>query len=281
MANTFWRLPIQNGDENTWAQYEEAQNKQAIGNYSSYLFDDSGTLKVTVGRIGIDDGTNKGVSVIDTETTISLAGISNGLWAKIEMSVSGAAVTFAATDIAGETDPSIIPTDFKDNWNNLKSGYYEIATKRIIGLIFKNSGGSLAGVINSFVDREGYEGVVEISAIAEMSICKIGSVLLKRSIKYEIGTIDFDTFDTAVITHSLTSGELSKVKDAHGVIYSDSGTPYAISADAGTNTGGACVQTYYASGSSAVRRETGGFFDAFGFSSTASNRGYIYLELEE
>lgn len=148
MANTFIRQAIEGADDNTWAQYEVAQNKVAIEQITSYLINDSGTLKVTVGRIGIDNNTVAGVADIDTETTISLAGVTSGIWARVLMSVSGTTVTFSAVDIAGETDPLSFPTSIDAAWDGSRSGFYSTAS-RIIGVVYKNSAGDLALIVNT------------------------------------------------------------------------------------------------------------------------------------
>lgn len=148
MANTFFRLPKENGDENTWAQYVLALEKNAIGDYTSYLYDDSGVLKLSLGRVGINNGTTSGIVLNDTITTISIAGVSNSNWAAIEMSVAGITATYTATDIAGETEEYSIPSDFTGNWDYDKNGIYITSTKRTIGVIYKNSGGTLSTIIN-------------------------------------------------------------------------------------------------------------------------------------
>jgi len=125
MANNFVRFPIEGGDQDNWADFEEAQNYSgAIGVCSCNLYDDSGTLKLTTGRIGIDDGTNTGTSIIDTVATIDMSGVSNSNWARIEMAVSGVGVTFAATDINLATDETTLPIGFTDSWSGDKGGFY-------------------------------------------------------------------------------------------------------------------------------------------------------------
>lgn len=158
MANTFFRKPIIGADNHSWAPFNDAFIKDAIGNYSSYLYDDSGILKVAKGRIGISDGTNLGISIVDTITTIALSSVSNSYWAKIEMSVSGTAVTFSAANITGETDPSSIPAVFGTAWDGEKNGYYISTNKRLIGVVWKNSSGTLNGVVNVRGNDNGYIG---------------------------------------------------------------------------------------------------------------------------
>lgn len=149
MAYTFTRRPIAGADENTWAPLEQAQNVAVLSIYTAYLFNDSGTLKVTAGNIGMNDGTNFGVSNSTTEQTISIAAVTNGNWAYVLMSVSGASVTFSAVDIAGETDSNSFPSTTVDAlWNGARGGFYS-ASNRILGVIYKGSGGTLDIVYNA------------------------------------------------------------------------------------------------------------------------------------
>lgn len=133
MANRFLREPITGGDDGSWAPYLLALTEAGgIGALTAYLYNDGGALKLSAGRIGINDGTNKGVCEMDTVQTISLAGVSDSTWAKIEVSVSGTAVTVAATEILGATRPGRI-TNLVSSYNAEKGGVYITATKRCIG----------------------------------------------------------------------------------------------------------------------------------------------------
>lgn len=160
MGNYFWRRPIEGGDENNWAYYNDAHIHSLTGLCTCKLYNDAGTLKISKGRIGIDDGTNKGISVIDTITTISLLPITNGNWAKIEMSVSGTSVTFTAsdTDTGVDNDWDTLPPDFLSSFDNEKQGYYISVNKRCIGVIKLDGSGDLEGIINVRNCEEGYSG---------------------------------------------------------------------------------------------------------------------------
>ena len=150
MANYFWKHPVDHGDNNLWGpKAAEIIQSGGIGANTCYLYDDSGTLKVSTGHIGISDGTVIGCSNIDTVTTISIAGVSNGNWAEVYMSVSGTSVTFAAIDISGATTETTIPTDFLNAFSTVKNGYYINAARRCIGIIWKTSGGALSHIINA------------------------------------------------------------------------------------------------------------------------------------
>ncbi len=166
MANTFYIEPIDGGNTDSWGPKELRQNRNVEGNVSCKLYDDSGTLKLSTGNIGFNNGINRGTVLIDTITTVSLAGVSNGNWAKVELSTSGTTPTIAATDITGATDSNTIPTEFTGAWDGAKQSYYISTTKKCIGLIWKTSGGSLDGVINVLLNTEGYFGTSETSSFA-------------------------------------------------------------------------------------------------------------------
>lgn len=165
MANTFYREPLDGGDLDNWGRKDQEQPRRSIGEITCKLFDDSGALKLTIGRIGFDNGSNKGTAYIDTETTISLAGVSNSNWALIELSVSGTTPTIAATDLSGATDESQIYTTFTSFYDPEKGGFYVTATKRVIGLVYKDSGGSLSSILNC---GNGEELLLEWAAGSEL-----------------------------------------------------------------------------------------------------------------
>lgn len=158
MANNFVREPIINADINTWANYELPQNRRSEGINTAKIYDDSGTLKISKGVIGLNDGTNRGTILIDTVTTINIGSCANANWCKIEVSVSGTAVTVAAATIAGATNAKSLPADFTSAYNPEKGGFYITATKRCIGIAWKNTGGTLEGVVNSLSEIDGWEG---------------------------------------------------------------------------------------------------------------------------
>jgi hypothetical protein len=159
MANNFVRMPVNGGDDGVWAQYNDELNRAGgIGQYTCQLSDNAGNLEISKGLIGIQDGTNEGVSIIDTVTTINLAGAAAGNWAQIEMAVAGVGVTLTATTIAGATDETTLPAGFTGAYNGEKQGFYINATKRTIGLAWKNTGGTLEGVVNTLAFVNGYIG---------------------------------------------------------------------------------------------------------------------------
>lgn len=175
MANYYQREPIDGSDQGVWGPKELQQNRVANGVITCELYDDSGTLKLTTGKIGMDNGSSKGVIIVDTVTTISLVSVSNANWFKVEVSVSGTVPTFTATDISGETDNESIPDTLDDNYDNDKGGYYIDTSKRCIGMGFKTSGGSLGGIVNVDSIREGYLG--DTDAIGQF-LSRFGNDLL-------------------------------------------------------------------------------------------------------
>jgi hypothetical protein len=112
------------------------------------LYNDGGVLTLPVCMIGIDDGLNKGICTFPVAETISLAGCSNENWLKIELTVSGAATTLAASDIAGATDPTVIPASVRAAWDGLKGAFHLSTSKRLIGLAWLNASGVLLAVVN-------------------------------------------------------------------------------------------------------------------------------------
>ena len=149
MANNFTRFPITGGDDGVWGPLLLANIRDMVGLNSCKLYDDSGTLKVSQGKIGINDNTNEGIMTIDTITTISIAGVSNSNWAQIEVELSGGVPVFSATNISGATDVDTLPVILSSAFVGAKNGYYINATKRAIGAIYKDSTGTLAVIINN------------------------------------------------------------------------------------------------------------------------------------
>jgi hypothetical protein len=149
MSNVFRRFPESGGDYNVGANYNQYQLESTLGLLTSQLYNDSGDLTLKVGRIGIDNGSSKGVAKIDTEEVIDLSGCSNENWIKIEMAVSGTAPVFTATDISGETIYDSIPSTFINAYDAEKNGYYITSTKRTIGIVYKDSEGVLLCIINT------------------------------------------------------------------------------------------------------------------------------------
>ena len=158
MANRFIREPREGGDNNVWAEYLLEHTRSIIGILTSRLYNSSGILKLKTGRIGIDNNTNKGIVVIDTEIAISIAGLSANNWIKIEMTVSGTVPTFTATDITGETDSGLLPSIIQNSYDGEKGGYYISNNKRCIGIAYLDAGGAIDYILNfKYNEQKKYE----------------------------------------------------------------------------------------------------------------------------
>jgi len=305
MANYFWRKPRIGQDENQWGQYNDAHINVGLGICTCKLYDDAGTLKISKGKIGIDDNTITGVSLIDTITTISMALVSNGNWAKIEMSVSGTAVTFAAADIVGATDESSLPAGFTGSYDGDKTGYYITGTKRCIGLAWKNSGGTLEGVVNVISNLEAYEGYslsddandnwyyfdinkvedeerVSIDRAMYLDDAGAKSIVKLKTKVIEIGDWDMNTVPLVAVAHGLPDAQ--KIRSISVFIRPDTGTTlyplnsFQDGADPLLVAGGVDGVT---STNINLRRRSGGRFNDAAFDATSYNRGWVTIVYEE
>lgn len=186
----FIRFPNDGGDEGVWAEFEAAQNYNGIGINSCRLYNDAGALKISVGRIGIDNGTVKGTVVIDAVEAIDISGVSSGNWAKIEMTVSGTGYVFTATDISGGTDFSTMLSSVKAIFEEAKNGFYFEATKRCVGVAWKTAGGNLSRIFtlnnkeeffNTSLDRERpvsiFTSIVAVNPVTGWTTLTLGDTL--------------------------------------------------------------------------------------------------------
>lgn len=148
LTASYTREPTTGGDNNAWASYLLPQNRRGgEGALSCRLYNSGGSLYLSTGFFGINDGVTRGTVEVTTEGTISLAGLTAGYWAKIEAAVSGTSVTFTTTTIAGGNDFTVIPTDFSNAWVGVKGGFYISSNKRCLGICWINSSGTLQEVI--------------------------------------------------------------------------------------------------------------------------------------
>jgi len=303
MANQFVRFPTEGGDDNTWAPFEEAQNKTGVlGVYSAHLYNDSGALKLTKGRIGINDGTNIGTVELDTIETIDIAGISNSNWAQVEMAVSGTGVSFSVSDIVGGTDASSLPAAFTASYNPEKAGYYINATKRTIGLIWKNASGTLEGIINDRGGNQGYCGFSigddandnyysfentdseRVDFKRAMYLASSGTISIKKVYTkiIEIGDWNMDSNNSIGVAHKLDLNPVT-VMSIRAVVRRDDALYYSDFAgsnydNAETNTN---VAIEFNTAQVVLSRAVGGRFDDLTYSSTSYNRGWIIIEYYE
>jgi hypothetical protein len=297
MANDFVRFPNSGGDLGTWDTYAEPNIRGgALGHYSCNLYDNAGALTLSKGAIGIDDGTNEGISRIDTITVISMAAVSNANWAKIEMTVAGAGVSFAASDIAGATDPAALPAGFTGAYNPEKAGFYITGTKRCIGLAWKNTGGTLEGIVNVLPYMDGYIGYsisddandirysffhngedaaeyTEHDKVFYQDDTPAESVVKVYTKVIEIGAWNMQGSVNIDVAHGL--GSRDKIISVDVVIRPDGATYNFNLSIRGTSTS----DGYYYVDNTNVRliRVAGRHFDHADYNSTSINRGWIFL----
>lgn len=156
MANTFQRQAIDGGDVGVWAPIENAQNYLGLALNTAKLYLDGAALKLSPGRIGLDDGSQAGVVYVDAATAISLAGLTASRWARVELSRTGTTPALAITSLAG-ADPAVLPAAELAAYVGAKGGYYLTSSKRLLGLAWVNAAGACEGVVN-FGQGEAYDG---------------------------------------------------------------------------------------------------------------------------
>jgi hypothetical protein len=286
LANYFYRKPIIGGDNNTWAAFNDAWIRSSIGEYTSYLFDNSGTLTLSPGRVGINDGTNEGIAIIDANTTITITG-TNARWYKIELSVSSTSVTIASSVLTG-SDASTLPTELTAGYITTKQGFYDDSTKRLLGVVWKNAAGTLAGIINCGNMIKGYSGYAYLNA-GLTAIMKWNKTIdiLKRIAEIQIGSWNMyitgggTGSNSKSVIHGIT--EWGKIKQIEGYVVNDANdfkftfpaNDNAVPIKIILNIAGADATTIYLQIFS-----SGSWFDSTDFNAT-TNRGNLYLDLEE
>lgn len=275
MSNAAFRKPIVGGDDNAWATYNDAFIKSAVGEYTAYLYDDAGTLKISPGRIGINNGTDFYSCIIDTATSIDISGVTNSRWAQIEMAVSGGVPVFTATTIAAGTDASSTPTAFKNSWDTAKAGFYISATKRCIGIIWKSAAGTLFGIINAKNMTKGYSGFNYLNAGKTYTINWDRTLdVVKVSAYFPLGAWNMDATDNITITTGISPA--TRIKYYQCYIIDDASLFYYD-----IFYGGALHGAVWQSSSVTIYRAIGGVFDTTNFNDAVMNRGALYAEIEE
>lgn len=164
MSNTFYRKPIEGGDQDGWAPFAEAFMEIAIGEITCNLYYENGKIKISKGRIGIDNGSLKGSIIVDTIVSLDFSAIGLDNWAKIEVSVSGTVPTFTIEEIVGATDRTAVPTEYTGAFDLEKGGYYLSSTKRCIGLYYRAgvSSSRYGIIVQKDHGKEGYKGVLDL-----------------------------------------------------------------------------------------------------------------------
>jgi len=150
MSRNFQREAIDGGDTGVWANPELTQNRLSLGILTIRCYDDSGTLKATIGKAGLQDNSINGICHNTAIETISIAGVTNGNWFKIEIQRNGSSFDFLASDTntAVDTDVNIFPSTITDAYDPEKGGIYDDSNYRVIAIGFKTGGGALDFVIN-------------------------------------------------------------------------------------------------------------------------------------
>jgi len=290
---SFLREPIIGGDDNTWGTYLLAQFQATLGDLSCKLENVGGTLYINPGHFGIDDGTNRGIVTVPAAESISLAGTSNETWIAIECAVSGTAHTFTATDIAGATDPTLLPTDFRNSYDGEKGGFYITNNKRCIGLVWKNAGGVLLAVINTVGGREEWwasqiglhTGTIhEQSGPGKGFVIEIGNwnmnVTGGGSASVTV-TNYFGVFYAALQRMNAIvrpdSGALGAGVDIAGELmrFGNNADPNLLSGGwtgIGINAGNTFTTLYI---------RTGGYYDSANFNDPAYNRGWVTIHMRD
>ena len=219
----FYRDPVIGADDNSWGNYVLQLMADSRGANSCRLYNDAGDLKITAGKIGINDGITAGICDITAET-IDMSGVSSGNWAKIEISVSGTAYTIAAADIAGETTELLIPSIVKAAYDDDKQGYYLTATKRLIGIAWKDSGGNLGLIYNTENCIFGFKETKIIQSV-DTSLGLSDIYILK--LQYDIGDWNMDSNATKQVDF-LNSNEYTQIRGITVIIRNDDNTTYRV-----------------------------------------------------
>jgi hypothetical protein len=222
MANTFFPKPAIGGSNNVWATYLDMLVRAGgQGALTCELYNDSGTLKLSKGKIGIDNGVVEGVSVIDTITTISTAGMTANNWHKVEMTVSGTAVTIAIAAIAGATDESTIDTATKAAYDYEKAGYYLDPAKRLIGVVFLRAALALGRIVNCESGKLGFKGIRIKNSYTTLS-AESQKYIAEIEIDVSAWNMDTTTQHYAVLPYAITKEVKSviTIKNNSGLAYS-------------------------------------------------------------
>lgn len=150
MARNYHEENIVGGNTGAWGTPELNQNRLALPINTIRFYNDSGTLKAYAGKCGLVDSSKYGICHNTAVYTISLVGVTNGNWFKVEIARSGTSFTMIAsdTDTGSDTDPGVLPPSLLSNYDYEKGGFYIDSEKRTIALGYKDSGGVLKGIIN-------------------------------------------------------------------------------------------------------------------------------------
>lgn len=293
---SYTREPTVAGDFAIWGNYLMAQVRRGgEGALSCELYNNSGSLYLSRGHIGINNGSGRGSIECTEAGSINTGGLTANCWAAIEVSVSGVVATLSITSIAGELDESFIPTSIKGSYNYEKQGYYLTATKRLIGIVFLRTALSTGRIVNCEGGKFGFKNIRIVEkhdASGALSLTYLDSVV------QAIGDWNMDTSEEKTVTFPYVSLDAAnnfaqRIKNVFASIYYDSDTAvytthtiaqYINLADPFLSNGGI---RYVAVGGAppytltvVLHRRTGGAFDSASYDQTSYNRGWITVEFE-
>lgn len=274
-------VPSGNPEKSDASQYLEALNLlfgRGLGIYTSYLFDDSGTLKLTEGRIGLDNGTGKFNFNIPSVVTIDISSVTSGHWFAIELSESSGLPVFTALELT-ETTPEFVPPTFKNSWDDSKTAFHINPTKRTIGIGFKDSGALLSGIINCYDNMFGYYGKIFID-LPKNDFYKIDKKINYFSKQFKIYIGSWAMTATVSVAFTLNI-PIDKINDIACYIIADNLTQIRRIEYANSPSGTSGVCYFSATNTLTVSRYDGSIFDSVGHDNPLINRGYIYIDVEE
>jgi len=186
MSDVAVRQAIDHNDADVWAPFEQAQNHLAIGCNTRKLYLDGVTLKLSAGMIGLYNGSQYYNISNSVARTISIAALTASLWAKLELSVVAGVVTTTISSIAGANNPAVLPASFTGSFDPTKGGYYETATKRIVGLAWINAAGAVEGIVNTIGGVDAYTGS-QLNTDAEYVFAKSVNYTILNYEPYAVG----------------------------------------------------------------------------------------------
>ena len=280
MADTFYHEPNVGSDANIWGPYMLMQARVGgRGGLSMELLNTGGALHLSAGYAGIDDGTVKGTVERTADAALSLAGVSAGNWAAIELSIVAGVPTYTISDIAGGDDEWTIPASVKVAYDYMKGGYYLIASKRLIGIAFKTA---FAGVLSRVVNCEcGKRGFKNVRNIRYVDAAGVETNIYNDTKIIEIGDWNMDS--TSYIQIPIPLWDMMKIRKFSAYVYSDS--PPLGPIDLVVNGGLVPLFTGmpYLNGTLHMLqlfRVVGGMFDNASYDSTGYNRGFVVIDYD-
>jgi hypothetical protein len=156
MAYTATREAIDGGDLDTWAQYQQAHDRLSIGLCTADLFISGGAAYMRKGKIGLYNGTTRYVIDNSADASISVAGLTASRWAQVEVSVVAGAVVVEVASMGSEVERLVTPSTFLAAYDGSKGGHYLSTTKRCIGLLWVDSTGAVANIINPVANERAW-----------------------------------------------------------------------------------------------------------------------------